>query len=306
MTTYIPLTEVLKERRSQYLAYAYLGGIVGGLFGFVCSFLYRRSRSMAQQLRRAIAKDKLRVIYQPIVNLASRRIEGAEALVRWTDEDGFAVGPDVFVKLAEERGFVGTITELVVRHVLCDFGPTLCNDQCFRVSVNVAAADLVDPKFLPMLERALGLAGVAAESLTIEITEGNTVRNGAAIETIAQLRKRGHSVHIDDFGTGYSSLSYLHDLSVDAIKIDKSFTQSIGTGAVIGSILPQILAIAEALNLDVTVEGIETEEQASYFANTDAQLLAQGWLFGHPVPADEFLAGLAASEQRALIAVGEY
>jgi len=133
-----------------------------------------------------------------------------------------------------------------------------------------------------MLEQSLNRAGVAARSLAIEITETSTARYKIARETILSLRKMGHSVHIDDFGTGYSSLSYLHDLSVDAIKIDKSFTQAVGTDSVILAILPQILSMAAALNLDVIVEGVETAEQARYFAASPRAILAQGWRFGRP------------------------
>jgi len=297
MTTFIPISEVLRARSGQLIGFTSLGGVIGGVFGFFCSLLYKKSRSTVQQLRRAIATDKLRVVYQPILRLADRRIVGAEALARWTDEEGFAVGPDVFIKLAEERGFVGSITRLVVRHVLRDFADTLRSQPNFRLSVNVAAADLADPCFLPMLQESVKQADVKPRSLAIEITEGSTVRYAKAMETIRQLRAQGYSIHLDDFGTGYSSLSYLNDLSVDAIKIDKSFTRAIGTGAVIGSILPQILSIADALKLDVIVEGIETEEQASYFADKEVHILAQGWMFGYPVPAEEFFALLAEDEK---------
>jgi sensor c-di-GMP phosphodiesterase-like protein len=129
--------------------------------------------------------------------------------------------------------------------------------------------------------------------VAIEITESSTVRRGAAIETIRILRENGHSVHIDDFGTGYSSLSYLQDLSVDAIKIDRSFTQAVGTESVVVAILPQILAMAEALKLEVIVEGVETTEQANYFASFAQPLFVQGWLFGRPVPPGEFQGLLA-------------
>jgi sensor c-di-GMP phosphodiesterase-like protein len=305
MTTFIPISDVLRARSGQLIGFTSLGGVIGGVFGFFCSLLYKRNRSMVQQLRRAIARDKLRVVYQPIVSLADRRIVGAEALARWTDEEGFAVGPDVFIKLAEERGFVGSITRLVVRHALQDFADTLRNHPSFQLSVNVAAADLADPGFLPMLKTSVTHAEVATKSLAIEITEGSTVRNAAAMETIRQLRDLGHSIHLDDFGTGYSSLSYLNDLSVDAIKIDKSFTRAIGTGAVIGSILPQILSIADALNLGVIVEGIETEEQARYFENTEERILAQGWMFGYPVAAGDFLTLLAKEQRQARLPAGE-
>jgi sensor c-di-GMP phosphodiesterase-like protein len=213
---------------------------------------------------------------------------GAEALARWTDEEGVAIGPDIFIKIAEERGFVGEITRLVVQRVLCEFGATLRDNPDFHVSINVAAADLEDPGFPSMLEQSLEQASVSTESVAIELTERGTARHNLAAEAIRQLRQRGHSVHIDDFGTGYSSLAYLHDLSVDAIKIDRAFTQAIGTEAVTVAILPQILVMAETLGLDVIMEGIETDLQASYFSDLEQPIFGQGWLFGRPVPADEF------------------
>jgi sensor c-di-GMP phosphodiesterase-like protein len=208
------------------------------------------------------------------------------------------VSPDVFVKIAEERGFVGEITRLVIRHVLRDLGSTMRARPDFRVNVNIAAADLADPAFLPMLQRELDNAEIAPQSLGIEITETYTARQQVAKETILRLRRMGHFVHIDDFGTGYSSLAYLHDLSVDAIKIDKAFTKAIGTDAVTVSILPQILTMAEKLNLRVVVEGIESRAQAKYFAARNQKIHAQGWLYGRPVLARLFLQMLDDEEAR--------
>jgi sensor c-di-GMP phosphodiesterase-like protein len=304
VTDYISIPDALATGYRELTSCVILGGFTGALLGFLLSLLYRRSRSMEQQLRRAIAGDKLRLEYQPIVNLEDRRIVGAEALSRWTDEDGFPIGPDVFIKLAEQRGFVGSITELVVRNSLRELGETLRNYPDFQLSINAAAADLADPGFLPMLDRAVEKAGVSPRRLAIEITESSTVQYRAAIEAIHLLRQKGYSVHIDDFGTGYSSLSYLNDLSIDAIKIDRSFTRAIGTGSVIGSILPQILSIAGALHLGAIVEGIETEQQADYFAHAQIRVLGQGWLYGHPVPADEFIGILIADDMRELIPLG--
>jgi sensor c-di-GMP phosphodiesterase-like protein len=284
--TFISIPYILLAKRNLFLVYAAIGGLTCGLFGFLFSLLYQRSRGMAQQLRRAIRKDKLRLVYQPIVELATGRIVGAEALVRWTNESGIDVGPNVFVKLAEERGFVGSITRFVLRQAVSDFHETLRTHPTFRLSINVAAADLADPTFLPALDRAIELAGVPANRLVIEITESSTARSPIAIKTIRSLRQRGHAVHIDDFGTGYSNLAYLNDLSVDAIKIDKTFVQAIGTDSVIFAILPQILSIAEALKLEVIVEGVETFLQARYFVDMGKPVLAQGWLFGRPVSAE--------------------
>jgi sensor c-di-GMP phosphodiesterase-like protein len=204
--------------------------------------------------------------------------------VRWNDEENIPVSPEVFVRLAEERGFIGEITLLMVRRIVSELGELLKNRPEFRVNFNIAAADLSDAKFLPMMEQVLERGGVAAQSLGIEITESHTARLQVAKDAILQLRARGHVVYIDDFGTGYSSLAYLHDLSADGIKIDMAFTKAIGTESVTVSIIPQILAMAAALKLDVIVEGVETAEQAAYFASSERTTLAQGWLFGRPVP----------------------
>jgi sensor c-di-GMP phosphodiesterase-like protein len=302
MTTYAAIPQVLSSWGGVFIGSASLGGLAGMLIGLALAYLKLRDRSLEHQLRNAILKDQLRVVYQPIVEAATRRIVGAEALARWTDEGGIPISPDVFVKIAEECGFVGSITRLVLRHSLRDFAGLLAKHPDFRLSVNVAAADLSDPEFLPMLEQSLlgqsqGRESVPADCLTIEIRESSTASHEVAIRTIGELRKRGHAIHIDDFGTGYSSLSYLRDLSVDAIKIDKSFTQAIGTEAVTVGILRQILAMAEALNLNVVVEGVETELQADYFAAAEQTVFAQGWLFGRPVPAEEFQRLLAKQEK---------
>jgi sensor c-di-GMP phosphodiesterase-like protein len=304
MTAFITIPDALETDRGDYRAYIGLTGICGAMFGLACSLLYRRSRGMEQQLRRAIAGDRLRVVYQPIVRLDTGLIVSAEALVRWDDEENIPVSPELFVRLAEDRGFVGEITLLVVRRIVSECGALLRSQAGFRINVNIAAADLSDAKFLPGLEQALERGGVAAAGLGIEITESHTVRLQVAQDAILELRARGHLVYIDDFGTGYSSLAYLQDLSVDGIKIDMAFTQAIGTESVTVSILPQILAMARALKLDVIVEGVETPEQAAYFAGSEQSTLAQGWLFGKPAPLAELERLLTEQCEKSAVGAG--
>jgi sensor c-di-GMP phosphodiesterase-like protein len=299
-----PYSEILRAGRGSLALNTALGGMCGLSLALIFLSLYQQDREMGRQLRRAIRRGELKLVYQPIVDLASGRIVGAEALSRWTDEDGYAVAPEIFVRLAEERGFVGELTEWVMRKILSDFGQYLQRHPEFRINVNVTASDLADEKFLPMRDRCLKEALVAAHSLAIEITEGSTARSAAAIEAIRKLQQGGHSVQIDDFGTGYSSLAYLKDLAVDAIKIDQAFTQSIGTEGFTEAILPQILAMAEALKLQVIVEGIETVEQAAYFAGKDMPLLGQGFLFGRPALAAELLRSLEEQEENVEAASG--
>jgi sensor c-di-GMP phosphodiesterase-like protein len=279
----------------------------GGVFGvFICmalSSLFRRNRDLSQQLRRAIQRDRLQVVYQPIVVLATRQIVGAEALARWTDEDGNTVDPEVFVRIAEENGFVGALTKSVLQHSLRDFAKILQTRPGFRLSVNVSGADLVDPEFLPMLDKTLQHANVSPESVVIEISEKSTSKSEVAMETIRNLRRMGHSIHIDDFGTGYSNLDKLLYLFADTIKIDKAFTGVIGTESVAVAILPQILAMAKSLNLEVIVEGVETDRQADYFAPNPPQVYGQGWLYGRPVSFEKFEGFMDANLAASLAAI---
>jgi len=287
-----PYASVLWAERGSLARDISLGAGCGMALAMLYFLFYDHSRNMSQQLRRSIRRQDLKLVYQPIVELSTGKVIGAEALARWSDEDGFSVSPEIFVRLAEERGFMGELTEWVVRRALGEMGERLHRHPEFRININVTAADLADAKFLPMLKGCLHEFCVAARSLAFEITEGSTAHRAVAVEAIRSLRQRGHSVQIDDFGTGYSSLSYLKDLAVDTIKIDKTFTQAIGTDAVTGSILPQMLAIAESLHLQVIAEGIETAEQAAYFAGKGDSILGQGWFFGRPVAAKELLHAL--------------
>lgn len=157
----------------------------------------------------------------------------------------------------------------------------------------MGAHDLAHPAFLDELEQAVRDAGVSPSALALELTEHSAADLESAKAAIARLRRTGFAVYIDDFGTGYSNLSYLQDLRVDAIKIDRVFTQTVGTETVTASVVPQILEIAEGLGLTVIAEGIEKAEQADYFRNGRRGVLGQGWLLGRPMPAEEFIARFA-------------
>src|SRR5208283_1958295 len=257
-----------------------LTGTAAAFLTFGLFVLRRRSLAMDQQLKRAVAEDRLHLAYQPIVNLADGKIVGAEALARWTTKDGTEVEPEVFIKVAEEHGFVGSITSFVLRRALREFQDVFQRIPDFRLNINVAAADLVDPGFLPLLDEAVAQAHVRPKNLVLEVTERSTASREDAMESIRELRHRGYSIYIDDFGTGYSNLSYLLYLSVDTIKIDKAFVRAIGTESVTTAILPQILNMARSMNLGVVVEGIESEGQAHYFSTENIKIYGQGFLYG--------------------------
>jgi sensor c-di-GMP phosphodiesterase-like protein len=292
----ITLQDAWQINNSLIGGFVIIGALAGVALGFTLLF-QPRQRSLAMQLRRALRNNLISVVYQPIVDIKTGRIVGAEALARWTDEDGQFIRPDVFVTAAEELGFIGKLTRAVLRAIVAECGDFLCANPDFHINVNIAAADLADPQFLPMLEKLLHKHGIASKSINLELTERSTADHHLAIFAIGKLRERGHEFYIDDFGTGYSSLSYLNELAVDAIKIDRAFTDAIGTGSLTAVIVPQILAMANALHIKVVVEGVERAEQSEYFANLDQQILAQGWHFGEAIPAAE-LQQLVTERQR--------
>ncbi|MGC9199033.1 MAG: EAL domain-containing protein [Acidobacteriaceae bacterium] len=297
VTAKVSARDALQMGRSLLITSSALLGLSGALLGFFIAFTCCRQGTCEYDLRKAIRRDSLFLVYQPIVSLEDGRIVAAEALTRWTDRNGVAIPPDVFVPLAEKEGFVGEVTRLALRHIVREMGSLLRSSPGFSVSLNVSAADLADAEFVPMLETTLAHAGILPQSLMLEITETSTADHARTVASIHRLRACGHQVYIDDFGTGYSSLAYLRDLSIDGIKIDRIFTQAVGTGSLAVNLLPQILAIAECLALKVVVEGIETEEQEQYFAAHSRTIRAQGWLYGKPVSSAELLVRLASQQQ---------
>jgi sensor c-di-GMP phosphodiesterase-like protein len=282
---YIPIKEVWLNNRLLLWAYMLSGGVAGISSATALLMAGRKRRSHSNQLKHAILKGKLSVAYQPIVELGSHRIVGAEALPRWIDEDGESIRPETILELAENEGFVSEITRFVLTRATEEIRPILEGKPNFRLSINLAASDLADPRLLLLLDEKLRDGPVAPANFAFELSELATSDRAVAIAAIRRIRERGHAVFIDDFGTGYSNLAYLTELNVDGIKINRSFIATIGTESVTSSIVPQILAMAKALKLSVVVQGIEREDQASYFAIDNPKILGQGWFFGLPVPA---------------------
>lgn len=282
-------TDEARQSGAAYVAGASVFGAIAGIcLGLLLSHLRRRSLSLDQQLKQAVARDNLHLEYQPVVNLATGKIVGAEALARWTDRAGVVISPDVFIKAAEDHGFVGSITALVLKRALKEFRDVIKNHDGFRLSINIAPSDLIDPGFLPMVDEVIRKANVEPGSIAFEVTERSAATDQDALETIRELRDRGYKIYIDDFGTGYSNLSYLLYLSVDSIKIDRAFVKAIGTDSPSVAILPQIIAMARNLNLGVVAEGIEVECQAAYFPTEKIRIYGQGWFYGRPMPAAQF------------------
>ena len=257
------MADVWGWSRAMQVTYSGLGGLAGLCLGLAVGLLYVKSGGMGPQLHRSLRSNSqsLRLVYEPILDSRTLRFTGAETLIRWVDEDGGVVAPDVFVKIAEDEGFIGELTGFVVKRATSELRDLLHQNRELTLNINIAASDMRGNSLFELLEEHVVQKGILPSQIILELTERSTADLKVAQSAIQRLRKDGYRVHIDDFGTGYSSLAYLNQLAANAIKIDRSFTRTIGTGAVTASIVPQMLAMADALGLDVIVEGVETEEQ---------------------------------------------
>lgn len=241
-----------------------------------------------QALRRALAQDELVVYYQPFVDLATGRITGAEALVRWQHPVRGLVAPLEFVPVAEETGLISAIGEVVLRGACAQAARWDAAGHPMRVSVNVSGAQLQDGTFVGLVGDVLRETGLPAGRLCLEVTESTLVSWAThGRESLDRLRATGVLLSIDDFGTGYSSLSYLHDLPMTELKIDRSFVTRLARDARDRHLVEAVLGMARALGLRVVAEGVETSEQHDILVDLGCDL-AQGFHFAPPQTAGSF------------------
>ena len=246
-------------------------------------------QSIEEDLRRALERNELTVHYQPIFNLKSGIITGAEALLRWTHPNRGSVVPALFIPVAEDSGLILPIGEWVLRKA-CTQARTWADAglRPIRMSVNVSALQFRSEDFLKSLLTILADTGLEPESLNIEVTESGLMeRAKLGIPILQSLRERGVQVAVDDFGTGYSSLSYLRMLDVDTLKIDQSFVRAITTSPDDTSIVSAIISIGRSLKLRLIAEGIESSTDLAFLKASHCDE-GQGYLFGRPVSAEQF------------------
>ncbi|WP_038051385.1 bifunctional diguanylate cyclase/phosphodiesterase [Thioalkalivibrio sp. ALJ1] len=249
-------------------------------------------RQLEQQVRAAAEQGAFASYYQPLVELPSERVIGAEALLRWQMPD--APGPDVFIPILERLGLMHEVGTQVLRTALQHASQWLNEGRDLqRISVNVSPVQLQDDRILGTLDQILAETGLPADRVCLEITENVYLEGDEHIRTrMAALRARGIAIALDDFGTGYSSLGYLQWLSLDTLKIDKSFVFGVADQKHHLNLVRSIIGIAEALELAVTAEGIETPEIARLIAALGCTY-GQGYHYGRAMPGDELWARLA-------------
>jgi diguanylate cyclase (GGDEF)-like protein/PAS domain S-box-containing protein len=252
--------------------------------------------SLESDLRRAVAANDFEVHYQPIVALTSGMCVGFESLVRW-NRNGFPVSPVTFVPIAEELGLIDSLGTWVIQEAcktFADWQRRYPGAGLDYITVNVSSRQLVQQNFPRVIQQTVRQTGIRPADLRVEITETALLdRPGEAAEVLRELRNFGVKVYLDDFGTGYSSLSHLHNLPVDALKIDRSFVSSLLLPSR-PAIVESILALARTLNTSVVAEGIETDVQARELERLGCTH-AQGFLFSKPLSQEHAEALVMAS-----------
>ncbi len=242
---------------------------------------------LENELREAVREDQLVVYYQPKVGMTDGALAGAEALVRWQHPTAGLLSPGAFIQAAEECGLIGEIGDWVLRRACKEAAGLMMKGHCVPVAVNVSAMQFESEHFAETVLEALQESGLPPEMLELELTESTAMRDPErVIKQIEPLRDMGVTFAIDDFGTGHSSLSYLTRMPFDVFKIDQTFVRDMSNDDHARVVVETILALAKSLKLKTVAEGVETADQYAALRGLGATL-AQGYLFGRPMPLDE-------------------
>jgi diguanylate cyclase (GGDEF)-like protein len=241
-------------------------------------------------LRRAVQLDQFEVYYQPIVWLATGKVLGVEALVRWRREDGVLVPPAEFIPVAEEMGLIVPIGRMVMdtsMRQVREWQDTQPEEWSLNLSINLSARQLYEPDIVSVVVEALTSTGFDPTHLTLEITETALMHDTTTVSArLEELRIAGARIALDDFGTGYSSLSYLRNFPIDVLKVDKSFIDDIASGSDRANLARGIIELGRTMQLDIVAEGIEDPLQVVELLRLHCSM-GQGFHFSRPLPADE-------------------
>jgi EAL domain-containing protein (putative c-di-GMP-specific phosphodiesterase class I) len=245
---------------------------------------------LGAELHQALERDQLFLVYQPIVALDSRRLLGAEALVRWAHPGHGTLSPQAFLPAAERSGLIVPLTHWVLRAALAQLAQWDATHGVTAppmLNINISPRDLREPDFAQAVTDLLDEFGIDAGRITLEITESVPLEPAQAGAAVRRLRARGVRVALDDFGTGHSTLSTLHAVPVDQLKLDADFTQAAPTAEV--PVAAAVHYLASSLGLNTIAEGVETPAQAAHLQDLGYDS-AQGFYFAHPMPAEALTA----------------
>jgi diguanylate cyclase (GGDEF)-like protein len=243
---------------------------------------------LTADLRAAIDRGAITVAYQPLIDFATGRVAGAEALARWNHPERGTIPPVEFIPLAEHTGLIRPLTRLVLGEAVAEAGRWHARGLDLTVAVNLSVHSLHDPGLLPALRAALTASGLPPQALVLELTE-SAFAHAESVQPIRALHQLGTRLSIDDFGTGYSSVAYLKRLPVSELKVDQSFVRGLATDPQDRHIVGALVQLAHGLGLRVVAEGIEDQTIADACSALGCDL-AQGYFFGRPGPPTDIVA----------------
>ena len=249
----------------------------------------RQTENPVAELQRALSAGELIPYYQPIVDIRSGQLRGAEVLVRWRKPDGSLVLPGAFIPLAESSGMIRAMTRDLMKRVCVEAGRAIGARPGLKISFNFAGQLFGDQAIVKDVRNIFVGTPIKLSQVVLEVTERDPIENFTATrQTIAALQGLGVRIAIDDVGTGHSGLSYMLKLGVDIIKIDKIFVDAIGTDRNSNTIVETLVDLAHNMRMDVVAEGVETFEQVMYLRDLGVRS-AQGYVFAPPLPGSAFL-----------------
>jgi EAL domain-containing protein (putative c-di-GMP-specific phosphodiesterase class I) len=257
--------------------------------------------SLMSDLREALDHDELTLHYQPKLELASRRVDGAEALVRWHHARRGRVPPDAFIGMAEDTGNIHRVTRWALAAALAQLRQWIEQGLPLHVAVNLSTRDLEDIGLPARIADQLAIHQVPATSLTVEVTERAVIGEPAtAIQILRRLADQGIGIAIDDFGVGQSSFAYLRHLPVSELKIDQMFVKQLAAESSDQIIVRSIVELGHRLGYRVTAEGVESQGALDYLASIGCDH-AQGYLIARALPATAFAAFVAEREREGAV-----
>lgn len=285
------LSDDLLKASGTAMRQAKLGGSTNGFsfYSGTSSLDLQEKLELETDLHSALANDELMLFYQPKVDLRTKQVTAAEALIRWKHPTKGFISPAQFIPLAEENGLILSIGDWVLNEA-CRQAEIWHSSAMagIKVSVNVSGQQFKEATYQARVQQALDSSGLPPSLLMLEMTESLAMSDvESSVELFAGLKRLGVGLSIDDFGTGYSSLSYLKKFPLDELKVDRSFITGIPENKDEIQLVQAIIAMAKALRLSVVIEGVETAAQLNLLQATQSDLI-QGFLFSKPLPADQF------------------
>ncbi|EKM6343770.1 cyclic di-GMP phosphodiesterase [Cronobacter sakazakii] len=281
------------EDRHLALLLGLLIGLLGGTLTVILLALRARS---GREIVSAIKRNQFFVVYQPVVDAATRQIRGVEALMRWEHPSAGMIPPDAFINFAEAQGLIVPLTRHLFRLIAQDV-PRLQQTlpPGAKLGINIAPGHLHSEQFKMDIQKLRASLPPDYFQLVFEITERDMIREEEALDLFQWLHEQGYEIAVDDFGTGHSALIYLERFTLDYLKIDRGFVNAIGTETITSPVLDAVISLAKRLNMATVAEGVETQEQAKWLTVRGVNFL-QGYYFSRPMRAADLPASMKEAD----------